>query len=82
VYTQGGMNWGNIAVYTCSKACDNAEYSVVQEPLDELHTRPPRVGLGDKPVVVAEGTKFEDDDEEEKEGGDESQDDDSSDDAE
>jgi hypothetical protein len=63
-FAQSGMNFGNIAVYTCSKACDisNAEYVVVQDSVDDSPTqRFSTTTASEDPIVIAEGTQFEDD---------------------
>ena len=37
----GGMNWGAIAVYSCSQSCDESreEFIIVQEPVSDVPTR-------------------------------------------
>ena len=61
-FAQSGMNFGNIAVYTCSKDCgsSDSEYVVVQDSVDDAPIQ--RIVGDDEPVVIAEGTKFEDPD--------------------
>ena len=72
-YQQGGMDWGNIAVYTCpNSACccqsSKEEYCVVQDSIDERPTGPKRqMPQGD--AIVQEDTKFEDDEDDEEDGG-------------
>jgi hypothetical protein len=63
-YAQSGMNFGNIAVYTCSKTCGVAteEYVVIQDSVDEAPVQRRGVGRSIEPVVIEEGTKFDEDD--------------------
>jgi hypothetical protein len=63
-YAHSGMNFGNIAVYTCSKACDssNTEYVVVQDSVDEVPIQQRGVVTTLEPVVIDEGMKFDDED--------------------
>lgn len=70
-YENGGMDWGNIAVYTCPNhaACcgPTEEYCVVQDSVDERPTGPHRdMNQGD--AVIQEDAQFEDNDDEEDEG--------------
>jgi Programmed cell death protein 2, C-terminal putative domain len=43
-YQEGGMNWGNIAIYTCPHGCVNTdtyeEFCVVQDSVDEVPLLP------------------------------------------
>jgi len=60
------MDWGNIAVYTCSNpACcpETAveEFCVVQDSVDERPTGPKRE-MPQGAAIIQEDTKFEDDD--------------------
>ncbi|GKZ00005.1 hypothetical protein MPSEU_000953900 [Mayamaea pseudoterrestris] len=61
-FAQSGMNFGNIAVYTCSKACDGnaAEYVVLQDSVDEAPRQRMAAAGENEAVVIAEGTQFED----------------------
>jgi hypothetical protein len=60
-FNEGGMNWGNIGVYTCSKGCHSLrDYVIVQESVDEQPSEPKQIVQGD--LVVKEDTKFDDDD--------------------
>jgi Programmed cell death protein 2, C-terminal putative domain len=73
-YENGGMDWGNIAIYTCpNPACPSLdgvvvdEYCVVQDSVDERPAmgRPQRdMRQGD--VLIQEDSKFEDDDEDDE----------------
>ena len=67
-FEQGGMNWGNIAIYSCPKACSysDQEYVVVQDSLDERPIVPTRAlrPSDTQPVVIQENTKFNDSDDE------------------
>lgn len=68
VYAQGGMNWGNIAVFSCPKACETgAEFVVVQDSVDG---RPVQRNEGPElePTIIPEGTSFPAEDFEESEG--------------
>ena len=61
----GGMNWGNLAVYSCPNAgcvASNQEYVVVQESLDESPMMQPQP-RGD--VFIRDDAKFDDDDDDE-----------------
>jgi Programmed cell death protein 2, C-terminal putative domain len=67
-YESGGMDWGNIAVYTCPNAScvgEVIEYCVVQDSVDESPTVPIRA-MHQEDVIIQEGSKFEDDDEEDE----------------
>lgn len=52
-----GMNWGNIAVYSC--ACD--AFCVIQDAVDERPTGPRRQ-MTDEAVFIPDGTQFAEDD--------------------
>jgi hypothetical protein len=68
-FTQGGMNWGNIAVYTsCSQASDvsTEEYVVVQDSVEGMPAQN-RQTSSMEPLVIADGTDFDDDSGEEDE---------------
>lgn len=70
VWQQGGMNWGNIAIYTCSEGCGSEQggFAVVQQSVDELPGPariPMRTAADTEPVIIAEGTTFHDDDDDE-----------------
>ena len=59
-FSQGGMNWGNIAVYTSSTPSSEdhcEEYVVVQESVDGTPTLNQPIG-STEPVVIADGTDF------------------------
>jgi hypothetical protein len=59
-FSQGGMNWGNIAVYASSAPTSegrNEEYVVVQESVDGTPTLNQPIG-STEPVVIADGTDF------------------------
>jgi hypothetical protein len=61
-FAQGGMNWGNIAVYTsCSQSSDapTEEYVVVQDSVEEMPIQNRQISSVE-PVVIAEGTDFGD----------------------
>lgn len=71
LFSGGGMNWGNIAVYTCSNAncaaneAPRDEYVVVQasvegqaSPGSDLSAATRRQLHSYEPVVIAEGTDF------------------------
>lgn len=69
-YQQGGMDWGNIAVYACSNpaCCDGPqeEFCVVQDSIDErfpssTSNRPQR-HMAQGAAVIPEDSKFEDED--------------------
>jgi Programmed cell death protein 2, C-terminal putative domain len=64
-YDNGGMDWGNIAIYSCpNAACKSTEeYCVVQDSVDERPTDQQRV-MGQGDVVIQEDAKFDDDDDE------------------
>jgi len=71
-YQQGGMDWGNIAVYSCSNptckcAAPVEEYCVVQDSIDERPTGPKRQMQTDT-AVIQEDAKFEDNDDDDDEG--------------
>jgi len=64
LYAEGGMNWGNIAVYACpSMACEaQQEYAVVQASVEgQPSLQPSRPPMSCEPVVIAEGTDFNSD---------------------
>jgi len=76
IYSEGGMNWGNIAVYTCSKGCSNGEsgaplkeYVVVQRSVDGQLSSPPRPMHSYDPIVIEEGTDFGREDVIQEDGG-------------
>ena len=55
----GGMNWGAIAVYTCTKNadCDNQEdFLILQASVDET---PCKRAVADAPVFIKEGQTFD-----------------------
>ena len=65
-YSTGGMDFGSIAIYTCSnpEACATLEEFVVVQDTAEEQPKMPAAGLrnaGD--VVVDENTNFDQDDE-------------------
>jgi Programmed cell death protein 2, C-terminal putative domain len=65
VYEDGGMDWGNIAVYTCPNRCNlGEEYCVIQDSVDELPIAEQLVSPGNGQFVVDEDD-IDDDDEEE-----------------
>lgn len=70
-----GMNWGNICIYSCPRACQqsDSEFVVVQESVDE---KPAEARQATQDVVVIqEDSKFVDDEDdggEDSEEGDES----------
>jgi hypothetical protein len=83
-YELGGMNWGNIAIYSCPSACGVTErpdgpaeeYCVVQDSVDERPAQQPTQIVRGDVVVIDEGTTFDDDEdgddeEEDKEIGEE-----------
>jgi len=88
VWQQGGMNWGNIAIYSCSQGCGSEQggFAVVQKSVDELPGPqaiiPVRTAADTEPVIIAEGTKFDDDDDDDDDvvAGDEDMDEDEDDD--
>jgi Programmed cell death protein 2, C-terminal putative domain len=59
-FTHGGMDWGNIVVYTCPSCQveDGEEYCVVQDSVDERPMGPQRQPQQD--VYIHDGTKFDD----------------------
>jgi hypothetical protein len=62
-YEQGGMNWGNVAIYGCPNACSaDQEYVLVQESVDERPTKP-RQHMMQGDVLIQDNAKFDDDDE-------------------
>lgn len=64
-YAQGGIDFGNIAVYTCSNPnCRSTEeYCVVQDSIDERPTGPKRqMPRGD--ALIEEVAKFDDENDE------------------
>lgn len=71
-YQQGGMDWGNIAVYACSNpaCCDGLqeEFCVVQDSIDERFpsSGSMRPHMLQGAAVIPEDSKFEDDDEEDE----------------
>jgi Programmed cell death protein 2, C-terminal putative domain len=75
-YNSGGMDFGNIAIYTCSAACDGQEeYVVVQDSVDKQQQQSSGGGrhqqqaqeqrrmYSNEVVVIPEDTKFDDHDE-------------------
>lgn len=70
-YETGGMNWGNVAIYSCPAACSNEdEYVVVQDSMDERPGPELRRGYEDaEAVVVPEDSKFDDDDDDAEDEG-------------
>jgi Programmed cell death protein 2, C-terminal putative domain len=66
---QGGMNFGNIAIYTCSKACDASDsaLAVVQESVDDCELPvdyKPSASMAQAhdpfaPVVIDENAQFD-----------------------
>jgi Programmed cell death protein 2, C-terminal putative domain len=67
-YESGGMDWGNIAVYTCANAScvgEATEFCVVQDSVDESPTVPNRA-MHQEDAIIQEDSKFDDDDEEDE----------------
>jgi hypothetical protein len=76
----GGMDFGNIAIYTCSAGCCSGqdEYVVVQDSVDRLQQQQQlpkgrqhhqaqeqrRMYINNEVVVIPEDSKFDDNDEE------------------
>lgn len=75
-YESGGMDWGNIAVYTCSARCDSEEaYCVIQDSVDGRPSRQQQMKNHAEDVVIQEDAIFNaDDDDENDEDDDEDED--------
>jgi len=77
-FDSGGMNWGNICVYSCPAACGDVdtEYVVVQDSVDERPTRRSAAYENDAAVLIPEDSKYDENDDDfgEDEGDDDSQD--------
>ena len=59
-FDQGGMNWGNIGIFSCPFACaSNQEYVVVQESVDEKPSELPKQTII-RNVLVPEDARFDD----------------------
>jgi hypothetical protein len=84
--TLGGMNFGNIAIYTCSNACGASDEAcvLVQQSVDDCQLPPSyaRLPAATAPVVIDENTQFDVDEplENEEEDGEDMTDDDDMDD--
>lgn len=68
-FESGGMNWGSIAIYTCSQDCAAAaageEYVVVQDSLDG---KPQKMNLAsDQMAVLVQDQPMESDDDDDNE---------------
>lgn len=59
-FEEGGMNWGNVAIYSCPAACDSTteEYVVVQDSVDTRPTRLQPAYMGDAYAVIPDDTTF------------------------
>ena len=66
-FSEGGMNWGNVAIFTCSARCETESdcYVVVQESAEGTPTQHLRT-IVDEPVVIADGTDFGADEEDDE----------------
>lgn len=61
-FSSGGMNFGNIAVYSCTSNCQ--PYVVVQDSVDDRPIKPTQsIFMDDISIVIDENTKFDDEDE-------------------
>jgi hypothetical protein len=67
-YEQGGMDWGNIAIYSCPNACSADEEYVVIQGSDERPTQNSAF-QGDTDVLIPEDSKFDDGDDGEEDDG-------------
>lgn len=75
-FDHGGMNWGNICIYSCSQNCEaGTGHVIVQESVDERPSEPKQRIQGD--IIIKEDTKFEDDDDFDDEDEDSARDSDS-----
>jgi len=61
-FAQGGMNWGNLAIYTCPRACGAECAVIVQDSIDEKPKAQPSRNEDD--IVIPEDSKFDDPDDE------------------
>ncbi len=61
-FERGGMNWGSIAIYTCSQDCETSqeEYVIVQDSLDG---KPQKMNLASDQMAVLVQDQKENDDE-------------------
>lgn len=67
-YANGGMDWGNIAVYTCSARCARDQgYCIVQDSVDGRPSIQQQMMNHTEDAVIQEDTSFNGDDEEEDE---------------
>ena len=61
-FEEGGMNWGNIAIFSCPQACaSEQEYVLIQKSIDGQPSQP-REGFQQGDVFIQENSKFDDDD--------------------
>jgi hypothetical protein len=61
-YEQGGMNWGNIAVYSCPNVCSAEEEYVVVQDSDERPSQPRGAYEDDADVLIPDDATFGGDD--------------------
>jgi hypothetical protein len=74
-YENGGMDWGNIAFYTCSARCARDHgYCVVQDSVDGSPSMQQHSLKHAEDVVIQEDAKFNDDDDDEDDDEDEEDD--------
>jgi hypothetical protein len=69
-YEQGGMNWGNIAVYSCPNVCAAEEEYVVVQDSDERPSQPRGAYEDDAAVLIPDDATFGGDDDDDDDWGD------------
>lgn len=70
VYEQGGMNWGNIAIYSCPNVCAAEHEFVVVQDSDERPSQPRGAYEDDAAVLIPDDATFGGDDDDDDDWGD------------
>lgn len=66
-FEAGGMNWGNIAVFSCPQVCAaEQEYVLIQQSIDDRPSEP-RENFQQGDVLIQEDSRFDDDEDDEDE---------------
>jgi hypothetical protein len=68
-YEQGGMNWGNIAIYSCPNVCAAEQEFVVVQDSDERPSQP-RQAYEDDAALIPDDATFGPDDDDDDDWGD------------
>jgi hypothetical protein len=69
-YEQGGMNWGNIAIYSCPNVCAAEQEFVVVQDSDERPSQPRGAYEDDAAVLIPDDATFGGDDDDDDDWGD------------